>query len=756
MQPTKRPRTSMSSQVEGPFNCQLCEKSFSRIENLTRHAENHKPSARFSCAVCAKRFTRSDILKRHMKLHGTNQDQQPRPSSGATSPTAPHLLTEIARSQSHHTPDNDALEGDSRVQAPWPDQHAPRISQDNFGTAPSAVYDSPLSHPSSYPSLSEGHYGVYGEGTFDADLAWILDMPPPDLMSAPAPAPEYPSHINPASIHAIVTELPGNEASLDEAQRSSIEDRNNWPDVDGGLEPTTSREMPAVSIPDADAWVDHGEISSLSDLPGDRRGHRCAVDDRLRARLIAALEKESSVKDGLLAPDQTRFPTPAILEHFLRLFFEHVHVRFPVIHQPTFSIETAPPFLLLAMMLLGSSHSVTNRGKFVAVYLYPVATMFSRIQALDTRFLRETDNILTLLFLCVSAAWCGHKFAFEFAEGARGILVTACRRCRLLDCRQRPPSDVGSSRSMRAKLHHAWQAWIKAEQRKRLGLCINLFDLQFPALFHNQPYISKSECVNLVLPCHESFWEAKSAPAWKVLLGPAETPPATYFMVPLDTCLLYPAIKREPPYAPIDSFGKTILIYALFTHIFEWRQAVNIVLHPAFIRGPEGTRPGEGLMERQQWLHDGLDAWLTTYHQNGTSAPDEALLLHFLAQIHLYISVSDLHLFAGRSGLSEDIKLAEDSLRRWCRSPESASTMQNVYKMLDLAFQIIDRGDDHQCGFEISVALFTGGLMCWMYAKLGGQVPVGFQINLASDALEKLSCWGICSNFAQILKRFGE
>jgi hypothetical protein len=141
-------------------------------------------------------------------------------------------------------------------------------------------------------------------------------------------------------------------------------------------------------------------------------------------------------------------------------------------------------------------------------------------------------------------------------------------------------------------------------------------------------------------------------------------------------------------------------------------------------------------MERQQWLHDGLDAWLTTYHQNGTSAPDEALLLHFLAQIHLYVSVSDLHLFAGRSGLSEDIKLAEDSLRRWCRSPESASTMQNVYKMLDLAFQIIDRGDDHQCGFEISVALFTGGLMCWMYAKLGGQVPVGFQVRFHSAVLE--------------------
>jgi hypothetical protein len=255
-----------------------------------------------------------------------------------------------------------------------------------------------------------------------------------------------------------------------------------------------------------------------------------------------------------------------------------------------------------------------------------------------------------------------------------------------------------------------------------------IFDLQFPALFHNQPYISKAEAVNLVLPCPDTFWEAKSAAAWKVLLGPAEIPPSTYFMVPLDTCLLYPATKRDPPYAPIDSFSKTILMYALFTHIFEWRQSVNIVLHSAFIRGPEGTEPGEGLVERQEWLRNGLAAWINTYHQSSDPAPDAALLLHFLAEIHLDLNVSDLHLFAGRSGLSEDNKLAEDSLRSWCRSPDSARTMHNVYGMLNLAYEIIERRNDHQCGFEISVALFTGGLTCWMYEKLGGQVPVGFQV----------------------------
>lgn len=80
--------------------------------------------------------------------------------------------------------------------------------------------------------------------------------------------------------------------------------------------------------------------------------------------------------------------------------------------------------------------------------------------------------------------------------------------------------------------------------------------------------------------------------------------------------------------------------------------------------------------------------------------------------IHLDINVSDLHLFAGRSGLSEDINLAEHSLRRWCANPDSARTMHSVYRMLDFAYGIIKVRREHQCGFEIAAALFTGGLMC--------------------------------------------
>ncbi|KAL4811966.1 fungal-specific transcription factor domain-containing protein [Aspergillus spinulosporus] len=727
---TKRQRNS--SQERGPFNCEACGKSFSRVENLTRHAENHKPSARFSCGVCHKRFTRSDILKRHLRLHRSTGNQQD--AISAISPpqwlAAEHTRIE---SQPRQAQQSEAPIDGLGVQPRWTEDYAPRAQLVCAAMSPSGAHNSSMS----YLPLWDRGFGVYGEGSFDADLAWILDIAPPDCMAPSMSATEHPSQPDPPPIAALVTNRDGGSRPGDGAHRASLEDQNSWPDVDGLPNPPYPQDTRTLVVPASDRWVDTQEISSFTQA-STAQPRYVAVDVEVRARIMAALQRESSAEHGLLPPEEAQFPSVGILEHFLRLFFQHVHPRFPVIHRPTFATAIAPPFLLLAMMLLGSSHSVSNRGNFAIVYLRPVIIMFSRMQALDTTFLRENDNLLTLLFLCVSAAWSGHKFAFEFAEGARGILVTACRRCRLLDCRQKPTPDAGKSPSMRAGLHQSWQSWIRTEQRKRLALSIYLFDLQFPALFLNQPYISKAETVNLLLPCHETFWEATSAAAWKVLLGPAATPPSIYFMVPLDTCLLYPATKREAPYAPISSFGKTLLIYALFTHIFEWRQSLNIVLHSAFIRGPEGTGPGEGLMERQLWLRDGLAAWMESYHRDQNSetgpAPDAALLLHYLAGIHLDINVSDLHLFAGRSGLSEDINLAEHSLRQWCASPNSARTMNSVYQMMDLAYGIIDAGREHQCGFEIAAAFFTGGLMCWMYAKLGGQcqsaVPVAIQVCL--------------------------
>jgi hypothetical protein len=59
---------------------------------------------------------------------------------------------------------------------------------------------------------------------------------------------------------------------------------------------------------------------------------------------------------------------------------------------------------------------------------------------------------------------------------------------------------------------------------------VQIFDCQYPALFNNQPYVSKAETTNCVFPCPEEYWEAPNAESWKMLLGPADMPPSTYAM----------------------------------------------------------------------------------------------------------------------------------------------------------------------------------------------------------------------------------
>jgi hypothetical protein len=163
----------------------------------------------------------------------------------------------------------------------------------------------------------------------------------------------------------------------------------------------------------------------------------------------------------------------------------------------------------------------------------------------------------------------------------------------------------------------------------------------------------------------------------------------------------------------------------------------------------------EDLKLQRRRLLDALESWQECYQTPSTSAA--ALLLWHLGHVSADVSLSDLHLAAGRGGSSHDSSVAERNLTHWANSPLSDGTMGHTFRMLEICHQVVALGRQGDCSYEVAVCLFTGGIVCWAYAKLRtgvGRTQYTEQVSRASAALSQMGCWRACGLYGRILNGF--
>lgn len=194
--------------------------------------------------------------------------------------------------------------------------------------------------PSYYTSGIDGPGDEHGQGLFDFDLAWTFDfLDKHDPSHAEFPAPQ--------SDTAIATQ--------------DLDNAHDWPNTIP-LEGVSQLPLPGGQAPTS--ILHEEEVNDMLKTCSDASLRASAINDDLRSTLLGIV----TLDDRTDHPRQG-FPSCRSLQYFLLLYVRRVHPRFPAMHIPTFSSAKTPAIVLMAMMLGGSCHSVSNGDRFCREYL---------------------------------------------------------------------------------------------------------------------------------------------------------------------------------------------------------------------------------------------------------------------------------------------------------------------------------------------------------------------------------------------------
>lgn len=376
--------------------------------------------AKFACPVCRKRFTRSDLLSRHRRIHTKNGPDKRGGSStshvmthsASHSPSEPQPISNLVhhdeKSLPIHTEFASALPPSMQFrggplenlppiqEALYSDSRSPATQSQGLSSLVEAALapppiDNSVQVPENFnPNIWDG-FMLYNDnpsiymGSYDADISWTLDCFSQDSWS------NMDLECGFGSSDFIKPDAPGQASDLD-----AEGDEEDWPDKVSRLESPPRWGPRVVPRLGPESWHAVAQEARLSSFAV---GPRQQVNDGLRSTLLDMLQIELPANSGdtvYVEINPSTFPPSEVLDYFLRLYFRHVHPRFPITHIPTFDIFASSPLLVLTMMFLGSCYSTADRGRYLRLFHNRARVASMRLHEIEEKHVSqsfETDDL---------------------------------------------------------------------------------------------------------------------------------------------------------------------------------------------------------------------------------------------------------------------------------------------------------------------------------------------------------------------------
>ncbi|ORY61629.1 fungal-specific transcription factor domain-containing protein [Pseudomassariella vexata] len=694
------------------FLCSNCSRSFSRPENLSRHARTHKAVLPYACPTCNRGFSRSDLLAKHEKLHNKPGDgakkrtaQVPGPTDpGGPKPKRPRGLDggPPARAESH-VPSIEpltasrasAVSGATLNATPHSHHRGFQVVGSGGPTLPSH-FNSTASNtgsPNVLPPL--GSMPMYADVDPQSHYFDFMSFSKPWNGDMLANSPDWFSLDFYEALHETncnfdgTTTYPRNTYSpsvfpLEYLFANSLEHRpsNSYeqPDPRASQPPNhdDSEKMSCAASPPNEAsyedrlpfaWNPKSRgISSakpicldFSDPLVQNHDPRFDISDRVLEEVAKFLDA------GVQTSPREAFTLPPlyVVNAFIGLFFKHFSCQASVLHHPTVDTNTLPRSLLAVIIVVGAIYSGLRRTlRFAIILLERVRRNLQLDIENDNSLMREPLIIYACALVCYAGLWCGNKRAFQLAEVSRAVIVTYIRRLPKHQEKRSPSSN----------LDFQWSEWVTLESRKRLRWFVFMIDSHFPNLLNMPSMFSLSEAMRWECPCDDHFWTAQNARCWKDLLGTSPNPPAPSFAVAVAP-FLGPALghttQRPQQALNLNPWSSFLVLTVIASKAFDYSQTFIIA---EWVAPPESDVNGcvqmgfgnhrmanfGNLAYDRHNILDALHRWQIAYGVTGSSRTRTyqeenflhlaSLWLHRLSEMCMSISLTDLQDAIGNEG----------------------------------------------------------------------------------------------------------
>lgn len=395
------------------------------------------------------------------------------------------------------------------------------------------------------------------------------------------------------------------------------------------------------------------------------------------------------------------FPSANCLDTLLKVGIVSKAERDAWFHPFTFSIDSARPELLIALIATGCCcFNETSIFKTGMMLFEVVHTALSRLFEDDNSVIHDLQYLQASMLWLDAFAYCGYARKMEIAEANFQPLVTALRRFLKFDRVAYPgvtlhPDDEGDS------LHLKWKQWVEQECFKRLVHHVFRHDMLMSTTKVMNGLVSYAE-MTLPLPASKDLWFAPCAELWKPLFL---RHPQKHTTSLCDLLADNELIHCIPP--TIDQrMANKAYVHGLAALCWEHSQQAKL-----FANVDPNVNPSAKLwiQSRYQALYDTLRNYKWELRPESPSIR----ILHEFLMMTFHVSAENITSFAGRFG-EEEAHRAYKELQAWVQTKAARLAVWHAAQVLRVASE----GRRHRLPGADAFLLHHSVMVLWAFSML--------------------------------------